>query len=361
MAKFSVKRGATSQIIRVFIQDTTKTDGSGLIGLTATSANLVCYFTRIGDAVAATQVVLTNTGTLGTYGSGFFKEVDAINAPGEYELHLPDAIFQATGNTARVYLRGAANMAINLGEIQIDAVDYQSSTNFITGVNGNILLLDSAGRVTPIPSESIVIKNGTAQAGGASTITLDTAASITDNSYVTHTLSIVSGTGAGGTRQVIGYVGSTKVATVNRPWSTGGVPDSTSVFAMYKFIGPIVPADGSVTAGTVNDKSGYSLTGGSVPTVVQIRTEMDTNSTKLANLDAAITTRISLAQVLNAPRDVSSVADNALTVNDAFHAAIVEMAGQEVIAGTVDTKKTPAGTVVRVFTLNSATTPTQRV
>lgn len=45
-----------------------------------------------------------------------------------------------------------------------------------------------------------------------------------------------------------------------------------------------------VIAATVSDKTGYSLSV-TPPTAVQVRTEMDSNSTKLANLDAAISTR----------------------------------------------------------------------
>lgn len=54
----------------------------------------------------------------------------------------------------------------------------------------------------------------------------------------------------------------------------------------------------SVTAGvavtTNNDKTGYTLTV-TPPTAVQVRTEMDSNSTKLANLDAAISSRSTYA------------------------------------------------------------------
>jgi hypothetical protein len=46
----------------------------------------------------------------------------------------------------------------------------------------------------------------------------------------------------------------------------------------------------TVTAGTVSDKTGYALSV-TPPTAVQVRTEMDSNSTKLANLDAAVSSR----------------------------------------------------------------------
>lgn len=71
----------------------------------------------------------------------------------------------------------------------------------------------------------------TAAAGGASTITLDAAASGADDHYNGDLVHIVSGTGAGQTNRVRDYVGSTQVATVAKPWLTA--PDNTSVFALY--------------------------------------------------------------------------------------------------------------------------------
>lgn len=71
-------------------------------------------------------------------------------------------------------------------------------------------------------------RNGTAQAGGASTITLDAGAVATDDYYTGQLIRIVSGTGLNQARGISLYVGSTKVATVNRAWKVN--PDVTSVF-----------------------------------------------------------------------------------------------------------------------------------
>lgn len=81
----------------------------------------------------------------------------------------------------------------------------------------------SSGTVQPTP-----IRSGTAQAGASSTITLDASASATDNLYNTNLVYISSGTGAGQTRTIQSYVGSTKVATIHPNWTTN--PDNTSVF-----------------------------------------------------------------------------------------------------------------------------------
>lgn len=71
-------------------------------------------------------------------------------------------------------------------------------------------------------------RTATAQAGSSSSITLDASASATDDRYNYNYISIFSGTGAGQTRQITDYVGSTKVATVNINWTVN--PSSDSVF-----------------------------------------------------------------------------------------------------------------------------------
>lgn len=70
--------------------------------------------------------------------------------------------------------------------------------------------------------------SGTAQAGGASTITLRAAASAVDGAYVGMTMRITGGTGPGQERKISAYVGATKVATLSAAW--GVVPDATSSY-----------------------------------------------------------------------------------------------------------------------------------
>lgn len=72
-----------------------------------------------------------------------------------------------------------------------------------------------------------VADTGTAQAGGASTITLRTEASAVDSTYNTHEVYINSGVGAGQRRVISGYVGSTRVATVSVAWAVQPTSAST--------------------------------------------------------------------------------------------------------------------------------------
>jgi hypothetical protein len=78
--------------------------------------------------------------------------------------------------------------------------------------------------------ENMSLRANTCQAGGASTATLDASASATNSYYNGDILMLVAGTGAGQARVIIGYDGTTKVATVNAAWSTN--PDSTTRFVI---------------------------------------------------------------------------------------------------------------------------------
>jgi hypothetical protein len=126
MPKLKIKQGTTSKLVRVFIQDASATDGSGLTGLVYNSASLTAYYIPEGDA-SPTQITLASA-TVGTYTSGGFKEIDATNMPGLYEIGLPDAVVDATSEgSTLVMLKGATNMAPVLMEIELDAVDYRDS------------------------------------------------------------------------------------------------------------------------------------------------------------------------------------------------------------------------------------------
>lgn len=81
-------------------------------------------------------------------------------------------------------------------------------------------------------AEALGLHVGTAQAGGASTITLDAsgpANHATNDIYNYQLITIRNGTGRGQTRQITDYDGSTKVATVNIPWTTAPSTDSNYV------------------------------------------------------------------------------------------------------------------------------------
>ena len=153
---------------------------------------------------------------------------------------------------------------------------------------------------------------------GAATLVLSDDAISGTTPYDNCQVQIVSGTGAGQIRRIDSQ--SSRTATVDRNWDTR--PDRTS---FYKIVPCTVnetelAATKTVTdqlADTLQDSGGGNFvftadalangpTDGTPPTVGEIRAEMDSNSTKLANLDVAVSTRLATAGY-TAP-DNSSVA-----------------------------------------------------
>lgn len=70
---------------------------------------------------------------------------------------------------------------------------------------------------------------------------------------------------------------------------------------------------------------------------------------------------LDLTQVLSTPRNLGSVADGSLTLNDALHCAVAGAVGKQSISGTTYLVQTPStGTTLRSFTLDSGTAPRTR-
>jgi hypothetical protein len=126
-------------------------------------------------------------------------------------------------------------------------IDYNGTTK--------VAVVDKDWRTNPDSTSQYVIRSkssemhvneGQAQAGASTTITLNTAASSTDDIYIGQTVFLVGGTGQDQARIVIDYNGTTKVATVHKAWNTN--PDSTTSYIMVP-----LPTVGDVIVNTETD------------------------------------------------------------------------------------------------------------
>lgn len=142
--------------------------------------------------------------TVDTVVDGIDTKVDTIDG-------IVDDILTDTGTT----------LDTKLDDIQ--GGTFNSSTDSLEAIRNRG---DAAWTGSAVTSDS-----GTAQAGSASTITLQSGASSTNDTYNGQLIYISSGTGAGQSRAIGDYVGSTKVATIITDWAT--TPDATSVYAVY--------------------------------------------------------------------------------------------------------------------------------
>jgi hypothetical protein len=93
----------------------------------------------------------------------------------------------------------------------------------------------------------LILTGATAQAGAANSITLAATESAVDNIFAENVISIVSGTGAGQTRLIAEYDGTSKVAKVDKPWEVNPAVDS--VYEILPFSGILVSQHGTATAG----------------------------------------------------------------------------------------------------------------
>jgi predicted DNA-binding ArsR family transcriptional regulator len=162
--------------------------------------------------------------TLGTYAAPTatkcrFKEVDATNHPGVYEIQLAAARVAVSG--AKELIISVSGSTTNLVQQDISIpLDFQATlqANAITQAS---FAVDSGFRAA---------RSGTAQAGATNTLTLDASASAVDDRYNDMLLTIVSGAGSVESKFVTDYNGTTKVATVHENWTV--TPDNTSVFLL---------------------------------------------------------------------------------------------------------------------------------
>lgn len=102
----------------------------------------------------------------------------------------------------------------------LDTHTNNSETLTPSAVSGNITLTTTSSKHD----------TGTAQAGSSTTITLKSASSGTDDYYNGLYITITGGTGVGQIRLIEDYVGSTKVATVDRAWTV--TPNNTSTYSI---------------------------------------------------------------------------------------------------------------------------------
>ena len=235
--KLALTAGTTSQIIHVFIQDATVTTGAGKTGLAY--GDMTGYCVRAGGVLTAlTMETIATLGTWASTGDNYlgFRKLDDTNAPGLYELHLPNNLL-VTDPQVVVMLRVAGAVPCLL-EIQLVSVPAD-----MRKIDGENLISHPAGMV---PGADTMLV-GTAAAGSATTITL-TGGVATTGYYNGCLVAITSGTGAGQARTILSYVGGTAVATVTRNWVTP--PNATSKFAVVGFDVPALLESGTAQGGT---------------------------------------------------------------------------------------------------------------
>jgi len=379
--KLKLKTGTTSKLARIFIQDSSATDGSGLTALVYNSSGLTWYWIQEGDA-SATQVTLA-TMTVGTWASGGFKEVDATNMPGVYEIGIPNAAIDANGTT-HMLLKGATNMAPVAIEIECDAIDYVDSVragltalpNAAADAAGGLPISDAGGLdMDGLSSHSA------ADVWTAVTRTLTAATNVTsDGSAITMSASGIVGT--------VNVVNTTTTNTDMR--GTDNALLAASAPTNFGDLA-ITVTTGQVTVGTNNDKAGYSISGTKTTldalndvSAADVNAQCDTAITDAAlataaalatvdsNVDAILVDTgttlpasisalndISVADILTTQMTESYATDGTAPTLAQAQFAIQQFLQETNVSGTTLTvKKLDGSTTAMTFTLDDATDPT---
>lgn len=238
------------------------TSGVG-IAITTTSGDGVSILPTAGNAIVATANGTSKHGIVTTGGT-------AGTSDG----------FKAVAGTGGVDVRG--NLTGNItGNLSGSAGSVSGSVGSISGVtfptNFSSFSIDTLGRVDIGYVKGVDANaDGTAQGGSTTTVTLASGSSAVDGAYKDFRVRFVGGTGSGVDRYafVASYVGSTKVATLDR--TMGTALDNTTQYALdppdpanvleWRGVQPAaLDSEGNIPAGAVR---GTVVTGSSASAVI---------------------------------------------------------------------------------------------
>ena len=275
MAKNTIPRGQTSVIRHIFIMDSASTAGAGKTALAYNTASISAYYIYPGGT--ATSLTLETISTLGTYSaptSGAymrFKEIDATNMPGWYELHFHNDWFSVANarKGGSVQIKGATGMAPVNFEFDVIGFDLQDdvppvdvtaiggSTQSLTYIkdfadtgydpvnhraNSKVVLIDAdAVNASALATDAITeIQNGLATPTNITTVAAvaGSVGSVTGN---------VGGNVAGSVGSVTGAVGSVTGAVGSVTGAVGSVTGNVG--------GNVVGSVGSVATGGISAAS----------------------------------------------------------------------------------------------------------
>ena len=116
--------GTTSQSIQVYL---------GVVGLTHNNSNLTVKYTRLNSS--SVNVTLASQTPTGSWVSGGFCAIDAVNMPGYYRFDIPDAAMTTGAKSVTVAFQGFTSntngtfASINLQKMQIDMAQPVPTSN----------------------------------------------------------------------------------------------------------------------------------------------------------------------------------------------------------------------------------------
>lgn len=149
--------GTLEEMVPIFVQNATVSTGVGLPNVQ--TSNFSAYYFR-SDMTSSSTFPLISTGTLGTWSSGQWKQINSTLMMGWYQLCLPNGVF-AAGSTCALHMYGHPSMAPVVAEIDIIRQNNQSTVLTVapvrvssmgipvdvTSYSGNVVTV-TAGKLT---------------------------------------------------------------------------------------------------------------------------------------------------------------------------------------------------------------------
>jgi len=166
------------------------------------------YFDPAADAVANVTLVATTTTNTDMRGTDSAALASVVGTPSDFGS-------------------GTSTIAANLEDLADDGTaSYDRSTDSQQAIRDR----GDAAWTTGSGTGLTALASGTAQGGSSSTIQLASGETFANSEPNGNVIKITAGTGAGQSRVILSYVGSTDTATVSPNWTTA--PDATSVYEM---------------------------------------------------------------------------------------------------------------------------------
>lgn len=243
-----------------------------------------------GDSNSAYRLLTNPTQKLLTDASGFVTLTDGSITAAKFAIDSITASALASDTSdeiaSKILVTPANKLTTDVaGKVELTSAEHtQISGDVWNASRSSYLTSDSFGR------SNQVLRDGTAQAGASTTITLDAGASSSDDFYNNSIIQIISGLGVGQSRFISDYVGSSKVATVDNAWVT--TPDNTSVFVIRPISSVAYQILENPTQKLETDASGFVIISDGTITSAKFATDAIDSNALASNAVSEIVTAI---------------------------------------------------------------------
>lgn len=306
-----------------------------------------------GLTTADTITNLTNAPTAGDFTATMKTSLNAATPASITNMSMTSGTAQAGATDSITLAAGASavNGTYDPGIIIINSGTGAGQARTILDYNGTskVATVDRDWRTNPdatsvytvFPVSNLLSTNeGLAQAGAASTITLNTNASSVNNTYNGQIIALRGGTGQDQTRIVTAYNGATKVATVDSAWATN--PDNTSIYMMLQ--GGYIDATISSRMATYTQPTGFlaaTFPTGTVANTTNITAGTITTATNLTNAPTAGDFTATMKTSLNAATPAVTVSDKTgFSLTAAYDAAKTAAQASDIPTANISAIKT---------------------